>query len=494
MFEKDMRIQWQGYTSIFPQMLREMWKESEFTDIALIGDDANDQKILAHKVVLASSSPVFRNLLAPDGVECAIDFAPLHVKGIQHCDLKSLLHLIYHGQVDIPKGNFDAFIRATDAVTLNGLLSFDETDLKKITIKRYGSSTESELDYRSEFHVTSQNIDGHYCENELASNAQMTKLEPMNCKIDGKEIYQAHYGANQVENLCTTENTLKEDLLPNSDANHDITDEKRQALKERILDMLNKEVVCQFCQKAFVFMCYPNIESEIELTCNMCSKDLKLRRIPTNINNKVICLKCTLSTRKEELSRHIDLCRLSTIKLDSEPDKYSNDKVNVPLSNALEADILTASRGDVNNQEPNYEELEGSRKNSVLYRHENFCYVKKSVNKQTISVVCSERRSSKSDTCQGSGKITGSSFELVHSHKPTCLPRDEYYFESLKFKSNLKNEAECKDGTLKSLFDNASLEFPEIAVHTTYKNMKRTLAKRRTSTHRQSISRIAMKN
>merc|ERR1712126_191661 len=82
---------------------------------------------------------------------------------------------------------------------------------------------------------------------EKGSKASRLKSKSMNCVMDTKEKPQAPVGDNDAQWLCMTKNTLNGPLLI-PDVSHEMKDEKRQELKERIFDMHNKEVACQLCQ------------------------------------------------------------------------------------------------------------------------------------------------------------------------------------------------------------------------------------------------------
>merc|ERR1712126_263755 len=135
MFEKDMHIQCQGYTSIFTQTLAETWRGSEFADIAMIVDGAYGQKALIHKVILASPSPAFRRLLTQDGAGFIIGSASFHLKTIYLCGLQNLLNLIYHDEIIILKDKLDAFVSATDAPEVYLLYNLKDTDQRKISLR-----------------------------------------------------------------------------------------------------------------------------------------------------------------------------------------------------------------------------------------------------------------------------------------------------------------------------------------------------------------------
>ena len=73
--------------------------EHEFTDVILACEDG--QQIKAHKVILASSSPLFKNMLK----KMEHPYPLIYMRGIKYEVLLALTDFLYLGETTILKGN-----------------------------------------------------------------------------------------------------------------------------------------------------------------------------------------------------------------------------------------------------------------------------------------------------------------------------------------------------------------------------------------------------
>jgi len=76
--------------------------------------------------------------------------------------------------------------------------------------------------------------------------------------------------------------------------NHETNCGRKEELIKRIIDLIKKEVVCQFCQKVIEIPIHIKAERDVDVACNICSSDLKYRRNAINTKNEILCLNCTL--------------------------------------------------------------------------------------------------------------------------------------------------------------------------------------------------------
>ena len=79
-----------------------VWKQEEFCDVALVGDDC--ERIPAHKLVLVLESEYCRKRLRKTTTEICIGEADCR-------DINNILQLIYHGKVDIEQDEVEGFLR-----------------------------------------------------------------------------------------------------------------------------------------------------------------------------------------------------------------------------------------------------------------------------------------------------------------------------------------------------------------------------------------------
>lgn len=215
-----MNIKWEGCTSVFSLMLKDIWNESECTDVALVGENANGQEIMAHKVILASLSPLFRKLLIQDGIDSETNSTPFHIKGIRHCDQHSLLLLIYHGQVDIPKNQVEGFIEASEAFAINGLSGFEEVGQNEKFIDSSEKKKENKLSYFTNECTIVPLVDSHHGKEERVLKFGVNEHKAVDCKIgmnEKEEVTQSCIDKNDIKSIYTIDDNLNDALeLPDS--------------------------------------------------------------------------------------------------------------------------------------------------------------------------------------------------------------------------------------------------------------------------------------
>ena len=80
-------LKWHTYSDHLREMLHEMMKSNELTDVTLVCDDKRQFK--AHKIVLSACSSVFKSIVNDLPQNCSV----IYLKGIQHQEIESILQL-----------------------------------------------------------------------------------------------------------------------------------------------------------------------------------------------------------------------------------------------------------------------------------------------------------------------------------------------------------------------------------------------------------------
>ena len=87
-----------------------------FSDVTLICDDQTQFR--AHKVVLSSFSPVFKNMLTAASNSSN---PVIYLRGIKQKQAESILQFLYLGQASVENEDIDEFINLTKEFSIQGL-------------------------------------------------------------------------------------------------------------------------------------------------------------------------------------------------------------------------------------------------------------------------------------------------------------------------------------------------------------------------------------
>ena len=121
-----------------PKAFRELWLDQNFSDVTLATEDGG--QIAAHKVILSTSSPLFKRLLQRNSNSNPL----LYLMGIQLTEVEQLLSYIYLGKCDLTQVQLPAFMTAGKLLEVEGLVGdLDNRDGETLTdVKQEGDPLE----------------------------------------------------------------------------------------------------------------------------------------------------------------------------------------------------------------------------------------------------------------------------------------------------------------------------------------------------------------
>ena len=121
-------LTWNDFKDNMALSFRELRGSSDFTDVTLACE--GNHKIEAHKVILAASSPVFREIL-----KTTTQYNPLiYMRGIRARDLDSIVDFIYHGEVNILQDDVNDFLALAGELQLKGIARTNEKEIPQPVI------------------------------------------------------------------------------------------------------------------------------------------------------------------------------------------------------------------------------------------------------------------------------------------------------------------------------------------------------------------------
>ena len=238
-------LQWNDFQENILSSFKDLRLEKEFTDVTLACEDG--QQIEAHRIVLTSSSPLFKNLLKANKHQHPL----VYMRGVKSDDLHAILDFLYCGEANVYQENLDSFLAIAEELRLKGLMGQAE-NVEKKTNNTYTDSTLGQ--------ISSQPI---YKSDKSNTERRLLNLEP-NLKDQSAKIQTHFESANILQELDAQVKSMME---------------KGQNISS---DGRNRTKICKMCGKEGQGI---NIRDHIEanhlegisLPCNLCEKTFRSR-------------------------------------------------------------------------------------------------------------------------------------------------------------------------------------------------------------------------
>ena len=135
-------VKWHDFDQNIKSLFSRLRHDFHFTDVTLASGDGH--RIMAHKIVLASLSPFFMNILEGDQ-HCHNPL--IYMRGVSSDNLTSLLDLLYFGEVKVHQEDLEAFLNLAEELQLSGFSTtrgFTTLTPKPIlVVKKANSSTKA---------------------------------------------------------------------------------------------------------------------------------------------------------------------------------------------------------------------------------------------------------------------------------------------------------------------------------------------------------------
>ena len=121
MTNDDFHFKWNFYSDHCAELLQDINKTKDFTDITLVCEDLT--QINAHKVVLSACSPVLRKLISSNPHPLPLIF----MRGISREVLKSLVDFMYLGETSFSQHGMEDFLKCAKELEVKNLVNEDKS-------------------------------------------------------------------------------------------------------------------------------------------------------------------------------------------------------------------------------------------------------------------------------------------------------------------------------------------------------------------------------
>ena len=113
--EEKLCLKWNDFQENAISAFGTLREDREFADVTLACEDG--QQMEAHKVILASSSPFFMNLLKRNKHPHPL----IYMRGLKSEDLVAIVDFLYLGEANVYQENLDSFLALAEELKLKGL-------------------------------------------------------------------------------------------------------------------------------------------------------------------------------------------------------------------------------------------------------------------------------------------------------------------------------------------------------------------------------------
>ena len=201
---EKLRLKWNDFQENLSLAFGSLREDNDFTDVTLACVDG--KQVEAHKVILATSSPFFQNLLGRNKHAHPI----VYLKGVKSDDLVAILDFLYYGETNVFQDNLESFLAIAQEFQLKGLTGkIVEEGAKEANEKEHthsiqkpnpvkqkglnGGEIATDIFEQSDNVVAiPNNISGDFKELDEKVNSMIEKNETLTptrhmCKVCGKE-------------------------------------------------------------------------------------------------------------------------------------------------------------------------------------------------------------------------------------------------------------------------------------------------------------------
>ena len=123
--EEKLCLKWNDFQENAISAFGTLREDREFADVTLACEDG--QQVEAHKVILASSSPFFLNLLRRNNHPHPL----IYMRGVKSEDLVAMIDFLYYGEAKLYQESIDSFLAIAEELNLKGLTGKGKTEDNK---------------------------------------------------------------------------------------------------------------------------------------------------------------------------------------------------------------------------------------------------------------------------------------------------------------------------------------------------------------------------
>ena len=124
-------LQWNDFKDNVSSSFGGLREDKDLTDVTLACEDG--QQVDAHKVILAASSPFFKDILKRNKHPRPL----IYMRGLKSEDLLDIVDFLYFGEANVFQENLDSFLALADELRLKGFTGSGNPGKSKEPLKDF---------------------------------------------------------------------------------------------------------------------------------------------------------------------------------------------------------------------------------------------------------------------------------------------------------------------------------------------------------------------
>ena len=233
-------LKWNDFQENISNAFRSFGDSLDFADVTLACEDG--EQFEAHKIILATSSPIFQNLLNRNKNTNPI----IYMRGVKSADLRAIVDFLYQGEANVFQGDLDSFLAIAQELKLKGLTGKEgetESDSEPKQFLDRDVRTKSKSLFNADQHAANlTNIEKAESTRTVALNSKPIASEDM---LDQQVKSMMHKSQNKIQSgkrLTTAAicNVCGKEGHPRNISNH---------IESNHMEGIS--IPCSLCQKTF---------------------------------------------------------------------------------------------------------------------------------------------------------------------------------------------------------------------------------------------------
>ena len=171
-------LQWNDFKENIRSSFRELREDKDLTDVTLVCEDGRQVEV--HKVILASSSPLFMDILKRNKHPHPLIF----MRGLKSEDLLAIVDFLYLGEANVFQEDLDSFLALAEELKLKGLTGTGNLDKVKeppieaqATVAKKGNTKQTHAASSNLNHQMSPNSDTTIAVQNYSINTEIQDLD-----------------------------------------------------------------------------------------------------------------------------------------------------------------------------------------------------------------------------------------------------------------------------------------------------------------------------